>query len=73
MSEKLCEYLHKLDRPCVFRGMLSVTRDGDEINNSCCEWTPDKLAEIFAGEKFTFRIGKRARHENCNHKSCISN
>ena len=58
---KLCEYLYKIDRPCVFKGILKQ-KNGD--SNTCVDWTPDKLAGIFGNEKFTFRIGKKV-YQKC--------
>ena len=55
-ASKLNEFVFKVQRPCLFRNVLK--------NNSCCDWTPEKLVDIFQADKFTFRIGER-RNENC--------
>ena len=53
---KLNEFIYKVNKPCVFRGILSAN---ETSSNTACDWTPSKLAELLADEKLTFRIGKR--------------
>jgi hypothetical protein len=54
-SLPLNEYIFKVNKPCVFKNML--TRVGEQ--NSACEWNFEKLASLLKNQTLTFRIGNK--------------
>lgn len=57
-KNNLIEYIYKIDRPCLFKGIIQQS-ESDQVKNSICNWTPDYLRNLFKDAKLTFRIGKK--------------
>ena len=58
-TEKLCDFLYKIDRPALFKGIIVRDDSQSSSKNSALGWTPDNIEYVFKGKKLEFRIGNR--------------
>ena len=58
---KLSEFVFKVNKPCLFKNILTRPADQDDQSNSAAKWTLDDLAQVLGDERLLFRMGSRQK------------